>query len=271
MFPDPLHHDHTPVRLEQAFEKDGLQVVVEIKRIELTPENPVYSGDPHFHTEGLRNEHIVASSIYTVETKNVTQPRLAFEHEDKIHATELECKVPEALATVLDVDDWQMYEERPPRALHNFGSIPIVEGRLLSWPNTYRSKQEPFRLKDPSQPGNMTLITLRLVDPHYRICSTQNVPPQQHDWWAATARQAANLDSRLPPELANSVMDQTDWFPMFLVEARRLRERFHDDHERVRKTIDECVGHHVVIILPYDHQMARDATDALAGAGYESP
>ncbi|KAJ5662813.1 hypothetical protein N7507_003544 [Penicillium longicatenatum] len=226
MFPDPLHHEHTPVQLEQTFKKDGLQVVVEINRIELTPENPVYPGDPDFHTQGLRNEHIVATSICPVETKNVTQARVAFEHEDKIHATELECEVPEALATVLDVDDWEVYEERPPRALHNFGSIPIAEGHLLSWLNTYRSKQESFRLKDLNQPGNMTLITLRLVDPHCRICSTRNVPLQQHDWWATTARQAANLDSCLPPELANSVMEQADWFPMSLVEARRLRENF---------------------------------------------
>ncbi|CAI7583185.1 unnamed protein product [Penicillium glandicola] len=242
-FPDPLHHDHIP--------------------------NPVYPGDTHFHTEGLRNDHIVATSIYVVEAKNVTQARVAFEHEDKIHAGELECEVPDALSTVLDVDHWEIFEERPPRALHTFGSVQITEGRLLSWPNTYRSKQESFRLRDHSQPGNMTLIKLRLVDPHYRVCSTRNVPPQQHDWWAAAARQAANLDKRLPRELVLSVMEQADW-SMSVVEARRLREEFHGDHERSRKVIDECVGHHVVTFLPYDGRVATDATEA-TGAGYESP
>ncbi|KAJ6128013.1 hypothetical protein N7471_009230 [Penicillium samsonianum] len=270
-FPDPLHHDHIPVRLEQNFQQDGLQVVVEITRIELTPENPVYSGDTHFHTEGLRNDHIVATSLYVVEAKNVTQARVAFEHEDKVHAGELECKVPEALSTVLDVDHWEIFEERPPRALHTFGSVRITEGHLLSWPNTYRSKQESFRLRDPSQPGNMTLVKLRLVDPHYRVCSTRNVPPQQHDWWAAAARRAANLDNRLPGELVLSVMEQADWWPMSAVEARRLREEFHDHHERARKAIEECVGHHVVLFLPYTEGAAGDATEATAGAGYESP
>ncbi|KAJ5813346.1 uncharacterized protein N7503_000096 [Penicillium pulvis] len=66
-------------------------------------------------------------------------------------------------------------------------------------------------------------------------------------------------------------MEQTDWFPMFLVEAGHVRARFHDDHERARNTIDECVGHHAVVFLPYDRHMARDATDATAGAGDESP
>jgi hypothetical protein len=97
----------------------------------------------------------------------------------------------------------------------------------------------------------MTLVKLRLVDPHYRVCSARNVPPQQHDWWAAAAQQASDLDKCLPRELVLSVMKQADWWPMSEVEARRLREEFHGDHERARKAIDDCVGHHVVIFLPY--------------------
>ncbi|RAK98179.1 DUF4246 domain-containing protein [Aspergillus ibericus CBS 121593] len=269
-FPDPLHHDYTPVHLQETFRQDGLQVVVEINRIELTPDNPTYSGEAHYHTEGLRNDHIAATSLYVVEAKNVTQARMAFEHEDKVHAGELECKVPQALATVLDVDDWEVFEERPPRALHTFGSVPITEGRLLSWPNTYRSKQESFGLVDSSQPGHLTLIKLRLVDPHYRICSTRNVPPQQHDWWAAAARQAANLDRHLPPELVLSVMEHADWWPISAAEAQLLREDLCQEHERVRNAIEECVGHHVVVFLPYDQYVATDVTDT-TGVGYESP
>ncbi|PYI05144.1 hypothetical protein BO78DRAFT_470851 [Aspergillus sclerotiicarbonarius CBS 121057] len=267
-FPDPLHHEYTPVRLQETFQQDGLQVVVEIARIELTPDNPTYSGDAHYRTEGLRNDRIAATSLYVVEAKNVTQARVAFEHEDKVHAGELECQVPDAIATILDVDEWEIFEERPPRALHAFGSIPITEGRLLSWPNTYRSKQESFGLVDSSQPGHLTLIKLRLVDPHYRICSTRNVPPQQHDWWAVAAREAANLDRRLPPELVLSVMEQAGWWPISAAEAQVLREELRRDHETTRNAIEDCVGHHVVIFLPYDQYMATDAT---AGTGYESP
>ncbi|OOF92543.1 hypothetical protein ASPCADRAFT_408581 [Aspergillus carbonarius ITEM 5010] len=269
-FPDPLHHEYRTVDLQQTFQQDGLQVVVEISRIELTPDNPMYSSDAHYHTEGLRNDHIAATSLYVVEAENVTQARVAFQHEDKIHAGELECAVPEALATVLDVDDWKAHEESPPRALHTFGSVPIMEGRLLSWPNTYQSKQESFSLVDSSQPGHLTLIKLRLVDPYYRICSTRNVPPQQHDWWASAARQAANLDRRLPPELVCSVMEQTGWWPISTAEARLLRDEFRRDHERARKAIDKCVGHHVVVFLPYNRYNARASTESTGGI-YESP
>ena len=78
------------------------------------------------------------------------------------------------------------------------------------WPNTLRSKHEPFGLDDATRPGNLTIIKLRLVDPHYRICSTRNVPPQQHDWWADAARDAARLDARLPMELADLVLQGVD-------------------------------------------------------------
>ncbi|KAI3013117.1 hypothetical protein CBS147346_120 [Aspergillus niger] len=270
-YPDPLHHDHKPVQLEKQFRKKGLQIVVEITRIEIHPENPIYNGERHFHTEGLRNDRIAASSLYVVECKNLTPVRLAFEHEDKTHASELECQVPQALATVLDMDSWEWYEEDSPRALHAFGSVPLTEGRLLSWPNTYRSKLESFRLVSPIQPGNLTLIKLRLVDPHYRICSTLNVPPQQNEWWAAAARQAAGLDQRLPLELVWSVMDHLKDWPISAAEAEDLRIRLLFEHERVRRVIDSCVGHHIVDSLPYDEQEARRLREIETGADYESP
>ncbi|OOQ88845.1 hypothetical protein PEBR_11698 [Penicillium brasilianum] len=268
-FPDPLDHHQIPIRLQGTSRQNGLQVVVEISRIELTPENPTYSGDDHFQTEGLRNDRIAASSVFVVEATNITQPRITFEHEDKIHAMELECKVPDAIATVFDVPYFEVFEETAPRALHVFGSIPLVEGRLLSWPNTFRSKRESFSLVDSNQPGNLTVIKLRLVDPHYRICSTQNVPPQQHDWWATEAQRALGLDQRLPPELVELVMKQTDWWPISRAEAERLREELHRDHERKQKAVDECVGHHVVTFLPYDSAIAIDSTDATGV--YDSP
>ncbi|KAF3396336.1 hypothetical protein F1880_007071 [Penicillium rolfsii] len=268
-FPDPLDHYQIPIRLQGRSRQNGLQVVVEISRIELTPEKSTYSGDAHFQTEGLRNDRITASSVFVVEATNITQPRITFEHEDKIHAIELECKVPDAIATVFDVPHFKIFEETAPRALHVFGSIPLVEGRLLSWPNTFRSKRESFSLVDTNQPGNLTVIKLRLVDPHYRICSTQNVPPQQHDWWATEVQRVSGLDQRLPPELVELVMKETDWWPISRAEAERLREELYSDHERKRKAVDECVGNHVVIFLPYDGAEAIDSTDATGV--YESP
>ncbi|CAI7587104.1 unnamed protein product [Penicillium bialowiezense] len=236
------------VRLEQRFKYDGLQVVVEITRIELTPDNPEYAGETHFHTEGLRNDHIVATSLYVVECKNVTQTRVAFEHEDLLDADEIDCEVRDALNKIFDLEGWESRDGwiEPPRALRTFGSVGATEGHLLSWPNTYRSKREPIQLSDPSQPGHMTVVKLRLVDPHYRVCSTRNVPPQQHHWWAAAAEQASGMDTRLPLELVLMVMEHTDWWPMPIVEAQRLREIFHADHERARRAFDDRLNYNFI-------------------------
>ena len=64
----------------------------------------------------------------------------------------------------------------------------------------------PFRLKDHSKPGHIRFLTLWLVDPHQRIISTANVPPQRLDWWVESAfgkspESKENALSRVPAEL----------------------------------------------------------------------
>jgi hypothetical protein len=94
------------------------------------------------------------------------------------------------------------------------GYISAVQGRLITWPSTLQYRFEQATLADsaseipssssprspspppPSStptasksdsstvPGYCRFVMLSLVDPHYRICSTRNVPPQEHAWWA---------------------------------------------------------------------------------------
>ncbi len=64
----------------------------------------------------------------------------------------------------------------------------------------------PFRLKDPSKPGHRRFIALWLVDPHQRIISTANVPPQRLDWWVESTfgKSSENIEkalSQVPGEL----------------------------------------------------------------------
>jgi hypothetical protein len=40
------------------------------------PGGSVTTREGHFHTEGLRNDHIVATTMYVVEAKNITQARV---------------------------------------------------------------------------------------------------------------------------------------------------------------------------------------------------
>ncbi len=59
------------------------------------------------------------------------------------------------------------------------------DGRLVVYPNVMQHRVEPCELADRTRPGRRRFLIIHLVDPHFRICSTRNVPPQQYDWWAA--------------------------------------------------------------------------------------
>lgn len=50
-----------------------------------------------------------------------------------------------------------------------------------------------FKLEDPTKPGHRRFIALWLVDPHRRILSTANVPPQQKDWWTGSDEMSSGL------------------------------------------------------------------------------
>jgi hypothetical protein len=90
----------------------------------------------------------------------------------------------EAIADVFGFDPYQMCGDHRDFALpiQKIGKVALPQGRLITFPNTMECRREPFRLEDPTQPGHHRWVTLMLVDPNYRICSTRNVPQQQADW-----------------------------------------------------------------------------------------
>lgn len=72
-----------------------------------------------------------------------------------------------------------------------------------------------FRLADPTKPGHRRFIALWLVDPHRRIISTANVPPQQRSWWAeavlgASAKARKEAVTKFPPEVLRLVLSQAE-------------------------------------------------------------
>jgi hypothetical protein len=83
----------------------------------------------------------------------------------------------------------------------------------------------PFSLSDRSKPGHRKILALFLVDPHVRIISTANIPPQQEDWGREKYDLAQKvLSEKLPAELRNlicqeGVMQQL----MSMDEAKELR------------------------------------------------
>jgi len=80
----------------------------------------------------------------------------------------------------------------------------------------------PFELADKTQPGHRRFLVLWLVDPHYRVCSTRNVPPQRHDWWAEQGM--GRIDFRpLPGELVRMIEEEVGDWPMGMAEAKEHR------------------------------------------------
>lgn len=66
-----------PLNPREHFSKTGIQVIVKIANIHLTPEHPEYSGGS-WHIEDKLNEHICATSLYYYDNENITDSHLAF-------------------------------------------------------------------------------------------------------------------------------------------------------------------------------------------------
>lgn len=233
----PSEHQYQSVSLQEEFREKGLQVIVRVSSIELTPELPCYEGDNDFHVDGLLNEHVVATSRYYYDIDNVSDGRISFQQQDDLNTSKDRLgKGPMhkifGLPIERDPDSWSI---RWVQGLQTLGSVAAHEDRFLAWANTLRHKCRPFSLNDPTRPGHQRYITLFLVDPHYRICSTQNVPAQQHEWWRESA--LANMDPlrRMPQEIADLIMDEIGDWPIGITEAERWKSESEKERERSKK------------------------------------
>lgn len=173
------------------FRTAGLQVIIKLSSIELTPEDPQYNGG-NWHLEGKLNEHIVATSIYYFDTENITDSRIRFRQEAQLDMMDIEYDASnhgpvEDVYSVRNLHDCS--------GVQVIGSVVTKQGRLLVFPNTLQHCVEPFGLKDKTKKGHRRFLVVWLVDPHYRVLSTRNVPPQQADWWDDAGRTQEMLES----------------------------------------------------------------------------
>ncbi|KAI7188122.1 hypothetical protein D0869_12798 [Hortaea werneckii] len=225
MQPEPNKYDHRPFRpsrstidLREEFGQKGLQVIVKLANIHLTPDKTTYDGGS-WHIEGSLNEHICASALYYYDCENITESHLSF--REAISTEALDRKN-------YHQDDWTHLEtqygvENGGPGIQELGRVETKEGRVLAFPNVLQHRVEPFRLADPSRPGHRKIVALFLVDPYVRIPSTINVPPQRKDWWQKSALAAESRFGELPTELVENVMRNVEDFPIDLEEAKRLR------------------------------------------------
>ncbi|MER5728303.1 DUF4246 domain-containing protein [Streptomyces sp. NPDC002138] len=153
----------------------GLQVIVKLATIHLTPDEPEYPGGS-WHVEGMLNERIVSTGIYYWDSENITESRLSFR-------------------AALDDPDYEQSDDDGMRQVYGLenedalnqllGSTSTPAGRCLAFPNILQHRVGSFRLADPTLPGHRKILAFFLVDPSGRIVSTSDVPPQQP--WSATS------------------------------------------------------------------------------------
>ncbi|KZF23943.1 hypothetical protein L228DRAFT_244803 [Xylona heveae TC161] len=235
--PDP-DHQYYAVALEDQFRKAGLQVIVRESSIELTPEHPDYAGDDDYRIEGTLNEHIVAATSFYYDVENVTEARISFQQEAPMEELEYNFDKYVIIEKVWDFPGMRLFDkDKSPAALQVMGSVTTAQGRLLSWPNTLQYRREPFSIRDRSRHGHQRAITILLVDPNYRICSTRNVPSQQLEWWAEAAVQSACLYQKLPAELVRMVKDELEGWPMSQDEAETYKRESNAERSSVMENV----------------------------------
>lgn len=104
------------------------------------------------------------------------------------------------------------------------GSVSTREGRLLTFPNILQHRVSPFSLADKSKPGHRKILAFFLVDPHMRIISSANIPPQNEEWWGKRREVMDEvLGGRLPVELRDMVNQNADAGPITMDEAKQYR------------------------------------------------
>ncbi|TFK72603.1 hypothetical protein BDN72DRAFT_762932 [Pluteus cervinus] len=222
------------VDLKRDYGHRGLQVIVKLANIHLTPEKPSYPGGT-WHVEGQLNEHICASAIYYYSNDNISTSTLGFRQLSDATADDLEYEQND--------HDWigPIFGcEQDGSVLQDLGGVETREGRVITFPNILQHQVQPFKLTDASRPGHRKILALFLVDPNIRVISTANVPCQRRDWWEQSIRELETDGGKktkigltgLPVELADMVVKQVDGFPISLEEAKELREELMEERKK---------------------------------------
>ncbi|KAH6839436.1 hypothetical protein B0I37DRAFT_400043 [Chaetomium sp. MPI-CAGE-AT-0009] len=210
---EPLEFKPYTYKVEQTlrdrFKDTGLQVIVKMASIELTPEKPDFPMGS-WHIEGQMNEHIVATALYYLDSENVTPSELSFRMATSPEQNGLRSRVRQHMYTVYEhiYGTGLSYDENS-ETVQTYGSVATPEGRLLAFPNVFQHRVSSFSLQDRTKPGHRRFIALWLVDPLLRIVSTANVPPQQFDWWAeAVFGSEVKTAGEMPPEMFQLLLEQ---------------------------------------------------------------
>ena len=241
-------HEYRHAQLQRDFRSQGLQVFVKMQSIEITPEKPYYNGSD-WAIEGLLNEHIVANSICFFDVENVTDATVFFRVQTAIAVqrdTPPGSELRNRMISMYAIDDVVNHDgdELIPH-MQTLGCVSVSEGRSISFPNTLQYRMGPVKLNNPSKPGHIRFLTLCLVDPNYRLVSTNRVVPQRFDWWMQEIFPWVFLMSKgLPVNVVDKIADEARGEHIVAPhEARAFRTRMLRERERMMAELNCSIYH----------------------------
>ncbi|KAL8803834.1 MAG: hypothetical protein Q9200_006061 [Gallowayella weberi] len=235
--PEGQYRSSIFVDLKREFWNVGLQMVLQIREIILTPEHPGYDGE-EWHVQGQTNERICATASYIYSMSNVS-PTLSFRRKifpEEAIAAKGEINTPPFLPQIYGA-------KHGDPIIQTLGSVSLKENRVVVWPNVFQVKIDPFGINDKHKEGHLRILTLHLIDPNRRCMSTAMVPCQRRDWWAEAVRKSCSVLYRLPLEIFKQILDSIDEeaYPISMAEGERIRENFVRERKEFRKKHTEAL------------------------------
>lgn len=185
--------------LQDYLRISGLQVIIEIGGVELPPGSRPYSQD-EWRSQHRPNEHIVATAVVVFSVENLKPCYISFRRDIEVSARDENGRG----------DSWNPSWSHSASADAGSTVHRTIEraelrlGRLITFPNVVKPYLESLELADPAHKGHFRTISIHLVDPNCRICSTANVPAQQYEWWLDTVEGLLHRRG-LPAELCQSI------------------------------------------------------------------
>ncbi|KAK6359800.1 hypothetical protein TWF696_000937 [Orbilia brochopaga] len=218
---NPLtHRMWKPPVIGNAVRLEGktVKVIVKMANIELTPENPSYSGGS-WHVEAMKNERIIATGIYYYAQENITDSSLRFRRTCEMTNIDEDLHNSNWTLVYNMSDAWG-------ESVQELGYVSTNNNRAIAFPNIYQHRVSGFRLADPKKPGYRKILVFFLCDPDESldIPTTRIVAPQQD---AATAEYQQVLREgpmgQMPLEVFDLVLKNLPP-PITLEEAKKYRE-----------------------------------------------
>src|SRR3954468_1283552 len=120
-------HEYYGVRIQKIARNEGLQVIVKLASIKLTPDKPGYRGG-NWHIEGMMNEHITATAIYYYDVQNTTESRIRFRQEAWLDDMQFNYEQDDhgPLSEIFGTNSL-----RTDPGIQELGSVATPQGRLL--------------------------------------------------------------------------------------------------------------------------------------------